>query len=88
MCWKKMQYWLRGGLIGGVIAIIYDLISLIANNFQFINIWFLALILDVVVFFVIGAIIGIIIGLIINSVRGKKNRTNRNNKRIRRRKKK
>lgn len=83
MCLKKMPYWLKVGIIGAVIALIYDVIGLFLNNFQYLNIWLLSLILDIIVFFVIGAIIGLIIDIIIKGKR--RNSPVRKIKRIRRR---
>ena len=65
MCWKKMSYWLRGGLIGIVIALIYDLRGIIFNEVQSLEVWFFALIIDFIITFIIGALFGLIIGGII-----------------------
>jgi hypothetical protein len=72
MCWKKMKYWLRGGLIGVAIALIYDIRTLIIGKSDNLVLWFLSLGLDLVVTFIIGALIGQVVGYIINK-RKKKN---------------
>ena len=65
MCWKKMPYWLKGGIIGAIIALIYDIRGLILYGIRDLGLWFFSLTLDLLIIFIIGALIGLIIGIII-----------------------
>ena len=87
MCWKKMSYWLRGGLIGLVVALIYDMRGLVFDEVQSLEIWFFALIIDLIITFIIGAIFGLIIGGILER-RRKRSSPRKNSKIARKRKKK
>jgi len=83
MCWKKMQYWLIGGIIGAIIALIYDIRGLVLYGIQDSMVfWFLSLVMDLLIVFAIGAFIGFIIGAII------KRRREKHSKKVIRRKKK
>lgn len=66
MCWKKISYWLKGGIIGLVLAFIYNLIELILQKTE-IKQWLLYLITDLIFAFIIGAIIGFISKMIKNN---------------------
>lgn len=69
MIYEKKPYWLRGGIIGIITAVIYNLISLIRLNENLIS-WLYGFLIDIIGLFIIGAIIGALLGLYIN--RGKK----------------
>lgn len=63
MCWKKLSYWLNGGIIGTVLALVYNLIKY--NNP--LNLWIIGLIIDIIFLFVVGSIIGYLLGSVIKS---------------------
>jgi len=64
-----MQYWLKGGLIGLAIVIIYDLAILFLVNTNDFGIWFFGLVIDLIIFFIIGSVIGLIVGVVIKRKR-------------------
>jgi len=72
MCWKKIKYWLKGGLIGLIIALVYDLRILYIGEARDLGTWIFGLITDLIVIFIIGALIGLLIGFIIKKRKIKK----------------
>ena len=95
MSFGKNKYWIIGGIIGAVLALIYDLYGLILYGVtdSFIS-WFLFMILDFIIFFIVGALIGLLIKVIITRRRERhsrkiiqKNKPKIKNKAIKRKKK-
>ena len=50
MGWKKLSYWLRGGIIGGVLAILFSLSSYILPDNLLYNSNFLGVIISFMIF--------------------------------------
>jgi len=86
MCWKKLPYWLKGGIIGLIVGIVVVLINLIKNKFQFCytlisEIGGFGIITicdyiwrDYVLPFLIIVLIGIVIGFIVGKIKQSKKR--------------
>jgi len=66
-----MSYWLKGGIIGLVLDLIYNLFELIFYKTDM-KIWILYIIADLIFVFIIGAIIGYIFDILIKRKSGRK----------------
>ncbi len=66
MCWEKMSYWLKGGIIGLIIGIIYNILELIIYKTD-LNQWLIYLVADLIFVFIVGAILGFVISKIIKN---------------------
>lgn len=83
-----MSYWLKGGIIGLVLDLIYNLFELIFYKTDIKN-WLIYLVMDLIFVFIIGAIIGLIFDIIIRrknkkKLKMKKRKKETNNERKRR----
>jgi hypothetical protein len=86
--WKKMPYYLKGGVIGLIVAIVYNIVELILLGKGSFSEWLYGFVIDLIGLFIIGAIIGALLGLYINTKRKNKMIVNKQNKSVKRGRKK